>query len=70
MSRDRGRPERRFWGPDVRKDVDDELAYHLELQQREDAAKGLTARAAREAAEHRFGNLDAIAGACREIDNE
>jgi putative ABC transport system permease protein len=35
MSAHRGRRERRIWGPDVSKDVDEELAYHLELQQRD-----------------------------------
>jgi hypothetical protein len=35
------RREPRFWAPDVRQDVDDELAYHhLEMREREYAECG------------------------------
>jgi len=37
---DDDRPERRIWKPDVRQDVDDELAFHLEMRQRELTERG------------------------------
>jgi putative ABC transport system permease protein len=66
-----GRPERRIWHPDardVRRDVDDELAFHLDMRRRDFAARGLAEAAAREAAERRFGDRAAVAAACRHID--
>src|SRR5688572_548896 len=65
---EKGRPERRIWRPDVRKDVDDELAFHLEMRRRDFVKRGLADAAAREAADRRFGNRDAVAAACRRID--
>ena len=62
------RPERRLWGADIDKDVDDELAFHLEMRERDFAGVGLTPEAAREAAARRFGDVEAIADACRTID--
>lgn len=62
------RPERRIWRPDVRKDVDDELAFHLEMRRRDFVQQGLADAAAREAADRRFGNRDGVAAACRRID--
>ena len=48
---DNGRPERRIWKPDVRKDVDDELSFHLEMRQRDLAERGAApARRARRGA--------------------
>lgn len=68
MSDDRPRRELRFWGPDVRKDVDDEVAYHLEMREREYAARGLPPGEARAAAVRKFGDPTRVAAACREID--
>ena len=62
------KPERRFWKPDVRRDVDDELAFHIEERARELATAGMDDGAAAEAARRRFGPVDAIAAACRHID--
>jgi putative ABC transport system permease protein len=62
------RREPRFWGPDVRKDVDDELAYHLEMREREYAARGLPPGEARDAAVRKFGDPARVAAACRDID--
>lgn len=62
------RPERRFWKPDVARDVDDELKHHLEMRQQELAARGLDPVEARDIALRRFGNVNSIAAACREID--
>jgi putative ABC transport system permease protein len=64
------RRERRLWGPDVQQDIDDELAFHLEERQREYAAHGLSERAAHEAAQRRFGNIDQVAASCRHIDEQ
>ncbi len=65
---DDDRPERRIWKPDVRQDVDDELAFHLEMRQRELAERGAALRDARDEALRRFGNLNAVAAVCRDID--
>ena len=62
------KPERRFWKPDVSQDVDDELMVHLELRQRELVERGLDPVEAREIAARRFGDVQAIAAACRNID--
>jgi predicted permease len=65
---DRIRRERRIGSPDIRKDVDDEIAFHLEQRQREFAAGGLDETQACEAALRKFGNVAKVAAACREID--
>jgi putative ABC transport system permease protein len=62
------KPERRFWQPDVSRDVDDELAFHLEERSRDFAATGMDDDSAIDAARRRFGPVDAIAAACRRID--
>jgi putative ABC transport system permease protein len=64
-----GRRERRIWKPDVRKDVDDELAFHLEMRERDLAEQGAAPREARDEARRRFGNLHAVAAVCRDIDD-
>jgi predicted permease len=67
---DRIRPERRIGPPDVRQDVDDEIAFHLEQRQREFAAGGLDQAGARDAALRRFGDVAKVAAACRAIDEQ
>ena len=62
------RRERRIWGPDLRRDVDDEIAFHLEQRERDLSEAGLSGNAARDEARRRFGNVDAIAAVCRGID--
>ena len=42
-----GRRERRIWKPDVRKDVEDELSFHLEMRQREPGREAARLRAGR-----------------------
>ena len=64
------RRERRFWAPDVRRDVEDEIAFHLEEHQRDLTARGLSERIARDEALRRFGSVDLIAAACRRIDEQ
>ncbi|HVQ29741.1 MAG TPA: ABC transporter permease, partial [Vicinamibacteria bacterium] len=53
--------------PSVDREVDDELAFHLELRARELEDQGLEPRAARAAAERRFTDLQATRRACRQI---
>ncbi|HEX6966593.1 MAG TPA: ABC transporter permease [Gemmatimonadaceae bacterium] len=58
----------RFWGPDHRADVDDELAFHLETRERDLVAAGMTPTAARAQAEREFGDVRGIRTACVKID--
>ena len=58
----------RFWGPSLRADVDEELAFHLEHRTRDLEARGVPTRRAREEAERQFGDLVAIRDACITID--
>jgi putative ABC transport system permease protein len=60
----------RFWGPDVCSDVDDELAFHVELRVDELIAHGMDPAAAREEAWRRLGDVDALARKCRAITGE
>jgi len=60
----------RFWGPDVRSDVDDELAFHVELRVDQLVAQGMDPAAARAEAWRRIGDADTLARRCREIDGE
>ena len=53
--------------PSVDREVDDEIAFHLEMRARELEAQGLEPRAARAAAERRFSDLQATRRACRRI---
>ena len=66
----RARRERRLWRPDVRQDVEDEIAFHLEQRQQEYASRGMGERDASDQARRRFGNVDAVAAACRSIDEQ
>ena len=59
----------RFWGENVRADVDDELAFHIEMRTRDNIAAGMTPEAARAEALRRFGDVGGIAGECRSIDD-
>ncbi|HEX6059009.1 MAG TPA: ABC transporter permease [Gemmatimonadaceae bacterium] len=59
----------RFWGEDVRADVDDELAFHIEMRTRDNVAAGMTPDEARAEALGRFGDVGGIAGECRTIDD-
>ena len=60
----------RFWGPDVRSDVDDELAFHVELRVDELVARGMDPAAARAEALRRLGDVDALARECQSINTE
>ena len=58
---------RPIFPPNVRREVDDELASHIEMRRQELLARGLPSEAAREAALRRFGDVAAIARECRDI---
>lgn len=50
----------------VEQELEDELAFHLEMEARLHAADGMTSSQARERARRRFGSPAAIADACRD----
>ena len=64
-----GRPERRIWR-DTRADADDEIAFHLEMRERDFRERGLTADEARAEARRRFGSIESITLQVRRIDDE
>jgi predicted permease len=51
----------------VRREIDGELAYHLEMRTREFVAGGMAPRAARNEALKRFGNLERTRLVCHEL---
>ena len=57
----------RFWSVPVEREVDSELAFHLEMRIRELVEQGMTLDDARVAALERFGDVDRITDACRDI---
>jgi len=57
----------RFWGARVDDDVDEELAFHVEMRVRDFIARGLGERDARDAAERRFGNRGRVRNRCLTI---
>jgi putative ABC transport system permease protein len=60
----------RFWGPDLRSDVDDELSFHLRMLEEEYRSAGLTEEEARTAARRRFGEFGAVELECIHIGTE
>jgi putative ABC transport system permease protein len=58
---------RRFIRPDPRRDVDDEIAFHLSMRIDEYEKAGLSSADAREEAMRRFGNVTQVVGECEEI---
>ena len=67
-------PARRPWRPsfggrrDIRREVDDEIAYHLEQSEQDLRAAGLTDDIAHDEARRRFGNVDRISRDVRALD--
>jgi predicted permease len=57
----------RLLGPDVPADVEDELAFHLEMRTRALVARGMEPEAARAEAVRRFGDLHRVRRECEEI---
>jgi predicted permease len=63
------RRDRRIWR-DSAEDADDEIAFHLEMRERDFLDRGLTAEQAREAARRRFGRIETITQQVRAIDDQ
>jgi predicted permease len=59
----------RFWKPDVKRDIDDELRFHFEARIAELVSLGATPEAAREQAVAEFGDVDAVRTDLRVIDD-
>src|SRR5215213_7777907 len=59
---------RTLWRRDVRAEVDDEVAFHLEMRARELVDAGWDPAVARREAERRFGAVREVRDACVEID--
>ena len=57
----------RFWSVPVEREVDSELAFHLDMRIRELVEQGMTPDDARATALTRFGDVDRITEACRDI---
>ena len=60
----------RFFGEDTKRDLDDELQYHLESRYEEFLAAGMNQADARAAAERRFGDVEQVRARCEEIDRQ
>jgi predicted permease len=58
----------RFFRPDLDADLDDELAFHLEMRAEELVAKGMTPEAARAEALRRMRDVQRVKRECRRID--
>jgi len=54
----------RFWGPRAEADVDDELAFHLSMRERDYMARGMSETDARRAATRRLGDLAQARAEC------
>ena len=60
----------RFWRPDAKADVADELRFHLESAIAEYIQSGMSREAATAEAKRRFGNVDAITQTLHTLSNE
>ena len=58
---------RRFWGPDPRRDFDDELAFHIAMREDELVRAGHTPEEAREQTLRRFGNIEEVRSECHDL---
>jgi predicted permease len=57
--------KRRFWYGSVEREVDNELAFHIEMTTRELMARGMTRQAAEAEARRRFGDSASVNAECR-----
>ncbi|HEU4798879.1 MAG TPA: permease prefix domain 1-containing protein, partial [bacterium] len=57
----------RLWKPSVEEEVQRELQNHIELLEADLVARGLAPAAARATAREKFGNVERIEEACRDI---
>ena len=61
---------RRFWGADPARDVNEELAFHLEMRVEELRRAGMTEAEARDETMQRFGNPRRVRDECEELSEE
>ena len=59
-----------WWRPRVAEEVDEELAFHVEMRTRELVARGMPADAARREAERRLGDVARVRAALRTLGTE
>jgi predicted permease len=64
-----GRPDRRIWR-DTGAETDEEIAYHLEMRERDFLERGMSPAEARAEARRRFGRIDTITRQVRAIDDQ
>src|SRR5574338_47628 len=57
----------RFWGPRAEADVDDELAFHIDMRAREHMASGIPEPEARRLAMRRLGDVASARAECIRI---
>ena len=57
----------RFWGSNVRDDVNDELRFHVDMRVAEYVARGMSENEARRRAADRFGDVDRTRDSCVDI---
>src|SRR5437588_8562385 len=62
-----GRFRSLLWKTPVEREIESELAFHLEMRIRDYVARGMEPAAAREAALARLGDLDRVRVQCRRI---
>ena len=60
----------RFWREEPQRDVDDELAFHIEMRVEEMRRAGMTEAQAREATMQRFGSFATVREECEELSHE
>ena len=58
----------RFWGPDPKADVNDEIRFHLEMRTKELVEDGWSPVEARNEARRQFGDLSHVRSECHKID--
>ena len=57
-------------GPDVTRDVDEELRFHLEMRVAEFVARGMSPVEARRLATERFGDVATVRAECERIEHQ
>ncbi len=60
----------RFFRPDIKTEVDDELSFHIDAKVEELVARGWTREAARLEAKKRFGDFETVQQVCRQLGTE
>lgn len=70
MQRDRSRRYLRFFGARPEADVEDEIAFHLEMRERELVAQGMAPEQARAEAQRRFGDRARLEAQMQRLERE